>query len=130
MANTKTGDRGRARQAMPIIRFSEDGTTSHFCHDNAQAIAAVAEATDQGRVSKRFRARATDPAPIEIRVDPVTTCTGCQQPAHASETDDHGRCIPCMLRAGVRPIVEVEIDEEPTCTMPVLRMADLVDGVA
>src|SRR5687768_2426218 len=34
----------------------------------------------------------------------VERCTTCGEPAHASETDDAGRCAPCMIAAGDFPL--------------------------
>lgn len=30
----------------------------------------------------------------------TTKCSVCNQPAHASETDDNDRCVPCITAAG------------------------------
>jgi hypothetical protein len=56
-------------QWIPVVVVDEATETLHiFCTDNVQAVAAVQVASERGLTAKRFKARSTDPAPIEIRV--------------------------------------------------------------
>lgn len=42
---------------------------------------------------------------------PITRCSVCGIAAHASETDDRDRCVPCIRAAGEQPVME---GSEPT----------------
>lgn len=36
----------------------------------------------------------------------ITRCPDCGDPTHASESDDDGRCVPCMRAAGIAVLDE------------------------
>lgn len=44
--------------------------------------------------------------------DCASRCTGCDFPAHATESNDDGLCVACMREAGIAPLY-------PTDTLPV-----------
>lgn len=42
----------------------------------------------------------------------IDSCPTCSKPTHASESDDAGRCVPCMTAAGDAPLLpEVRLGE-------------------